>query len=809
MGYGQKRPRYMLSKRLGLLIATSGYADPQLPAVPDGAAHLNDLVDVLRSPKIGGFSLTALIDPTVETGRSAIVDLLAGRQPDDLVLLYVVGHCIRQTGDSLFIALRETTRLDLENTALPATFVQQQLRESAAQKQIIILDSLLGSIVTTKTPVDRDSPLNVGLNFCVPNRHQAILAASDYLSFCLAGEHYVAVRSAQPPVAESIVRGLRSRAADEKSDRHVTVNGLLNYLKYVGSVRRDEMRAGWMSEVAGDLIVAVYPDEAIGQAKERSAAEAVTPVSAPAPGSSLISDNVRFTAYRPAILVPGKWRRVMVFTHLDEPSALIEIETRARQVLGADSYGSVIIGEYAEYRDMVDTRFPISRESEITLVPEVPGIRFNPPRRSFSWATGLRMHEESFFISAPLSLADKSARGRISVFFGQLLLTEIALDLRVAKDPAFKEESWAKGVDRRFRKVFASYSNHDEEVVEAMDQIQAIGNEYLRKVLRMRSGQQWSERSLTMIAEADVFQLFWSRNAAQSTYVEKEWRHAIDLQREAFVRPAYWEIPMPEAPEPLRRLRFCFLPGIHAMTDPRKEKDPDREATSATDKRTSIDKSKIPAVAPPSKSPVSSKSKSGSTGKSAGTDPQAVSNETRLGKMSDFSSAKAASATPSQEKRTSTALALIPGSSDGAKVRHRRILTWGAIFGTVIAGCCFIFLGLNMVSRSFLKARHPTYSKAAIPSATIGPQAAASPIEEAPVLATPTSTPTPTPSPTEPLATPTPSPRAEQPSASPSVAPTSAASPEATESDSPTNRGGRHWHRRLHHRRRESGMPQT
>lgn len=803
----------MLSKRLGLLIATTGYADPQLPAESDGAAHLNDLVDVLRSPKIGGFSLTALIDPTVETVRSAIVDLLAGRQPDDLVLLYVVGHCIRQTGDSLFIALRETTRLDLENTALPATFVQQQLRESAAQKQIIILDSLLGSIVTTKTPVDRDSPLNVGLNFCVPNRHQAILAASDYLSFCLAGEHYVAVRSAQPSVAESIVRGLRSRAAEEKSDRHVTVNGLLNYLKYVGSARPDEMRAGWMSEVAGDLIVAVYPDEAIGQAKERSAAEAGTPVSAPAPGSSPINNNVRFTAYRPAILVPGKWRRMMVFTHLDEPSASIEIETRARQVLGADSYGSVIIGEYDEYRDMVDTRFPISRESEITLVPEVPGIRFNPPRRSFSWATGLRTHEESFFIYAPLSLADKSARGRISVFFGQLLLTEIALDLRVAKDPTFKEESWAKGVDRRFRKVFASYSDHDEEVVEAMDQIQAIGNEYLRKVLRMRSGQQWSERSLTMIAEADVFQLFWSRNAAQSTYVEKEWRHAIDLQREAFVRPAYWEIPMPEAPEPLRRLRFCFLPGIHAMTDRRKEKDPDREAASATDKRTSVDKPKIPAVVPPSKSPVSSKSKSGSTGKSAGTDPQAVSNETRLGKTSDLSSAKAAWVTPSQEKRTSTALALIPGSSDAAKVRQRTILTWGAIFGTVIAGCCFIFLAINMVSRSFLKARHPTYSKAAIPSATIGPQAAASPIEEAPVLATPTPaptlTPTLTPSPTEPLATPTPSPRAEQPSASPSVAPTSAASPEATDSGSPTNRGGRHWHRRLHHRHRESGMRQT
>jgi hypothetical protein len=205
----------MLSKRLGLLIATTGYADSQLPAVPGGAI-ISDLADVLRSSQIGRFSLTVLIDPTLETARSAITALLAGRQPDDLVLLYVLGHCIRQTSDALFLTLRETTRLDLENSAIPAVFVQEQLKETAAEKQIIILDGLLGSVVSTESPLDRDSPLNVGSNFSVPNRHQAILAASDYLSFCLAGEHYIAVRSAQPPVAESIVRGLRSRAGKQK-----------------------------------------------------------------------------------------------------------------------------------------------------------------------------------------------------------------------------------------------------------------------------------------------------------------------------------------------------------------------------------------------------------------------------------------------------------------------------------------------------------------------------------------------------------------------------------------------------------------
>ncbi len=171
-GLWVKTTHNMMSKRLGLLIATTGYADSQLPAVPGGSTHISDLADVLRSPKIGGFSLTVLIDPTLETARSAITAILTGRQPDDLVLLYVLGHCIRQTGDALFLALRETTRLDLENTAIPAAFLQQQLTEIAAKSQIIILDSLLGSVVSTETPLHRDSPLNVRLNFCVPNRHQ-------------------------------------------------------------------------------------------------------------------------------------------------------------------------------------------------------------------------------------------------------------------------------------------------------------------------------------------------------------------------------------------------------------------------------------------------------------------------------------------------------------------------------------------------------------------------------------------------------------------------------------------------------------
>jgi hypothetical protein len=771
MSYGRKRPIGMVSKRLGLLIETTGYRDLQLPAAPDGAtAQLHALAEVLQSPEIGGFSLSVLIDPTVEAARSAIINLVAGREPDDLVLVYVFGHCIRQTDGRLFLALRETNRSDLEGTALTAAFVQQQLQETVAKKQIIILDGRLGSIASTEALADRDSPLDLGSNFYLPDRDQAILAVSDFLSFCLVGEHYIAIRSAQSLLAESIVRGLRNGVAGEKGDRQVTVNGLLSYLnKGVEPSRRDELPAGWVSERAGDLVFAVYPEKVIDPVKEYPT-EPEMPAS-----TSPLDENVKFTTYRPGIMRPEQWRRMIVFMHLDdemeplgsqEPSTSEEVEARARQILGA---------EYDDYRDVVgESRFPIVRESEITLVPEVPGIQFNPPRRSFSWTTGVRLHEESFFMRAPFALAGKLARGRLSIFFGQLLLAEIALNLRVAEEPAStpickEEENWTKGVAKPFRKIFASYSHQDAAVVEAMERhIRAIGYEYLRDVVNLRSGQHWNERLMAMITDADIFQLFWSRNSAQSIHVEKEWRYAIALQREAFVRPAYWEIPMPEAPEPLRRLHFYLLPGVHPMNDRRKGEE---EAAAVGAKRASLDAT-TPVVPPPAKSSTPAAAK-----KAEAPSQPPLPDETRFDQSNPLDLPPTAkSVVPSRGDRT---LATLSSASKSAapKTSNKRILGWTAIFGTLIGGCFVVFLSVNFIGRSLL--RHPgaaAPASTAIPRATPPiPDAVPKATAEAPISTTPIPTPiqplaTPTPAPTQPLVTPTPAPT--QPLVTPTPAPT-------------------------------------
>jgi hypothetical protein len=332
-----------------------------------------------------------------------------------------------------------------------------------------------------------------------------------------------------------------------------------------------------MDDSTGQIIFApAAPDTSLQVRQERlkpNERELEAAIDAlPAETSFPPDENVQFTVYRPASLAAGRWQRMLVFTHIEEDSDQSQDQkTPAQEVV--ERAQRILAEEFENYRPLAaDSQFPIPRESEITLMPDVPKVTFNPPRRSFIWAADLRVHDESFLLKAPKELAGSLARGRVSIFLGHILLADIAITFRVepaGTNPAAAEQRWTQASARPFRKVFASYSHRDAQIVEAMEQhVRALGYDYLRDVVHLRSGQSWDDRLLGMIKEADIFQLFWSSNSACSGHVEREWRYALALAREAFVRPAFWEIPMPAPPEPLRNLHFYRLPALVPVIGP-------------------------------------------------------------------------------------------------------------------------------------------------------------------------------------------------------------------------------------------------
>jgi hypothetical protein len=322
----------------------------------------------------------------------------------------------------------------------------------------------------------------------------------------------------------------------------------------------------WWSIVSLILVVVVFCAVAwVISRRRKTRTPSLVESNGSPPRPPLADDNVQFTVYRPRAVLPDQWYTLLAFAHLSakrregpasDPDPVEEVKRQAKRVLGDL--------ETRTYQAVTqDAPQPVPREETVTFVPDVPGVEFNPPLRTFRWTESV--HREEFRLRARCDLVGKTARGRLSVFLGDILLADVLLAIRVDEQgetpgddsPAETEHA------RRYRKIFASYSHKDLHVVEQIERLaQALGDEYLRDWKQLRTGEVWDERLLQMIKEADVFQLFWSRHAMESPYVHQEYEFALSLNRLNFVRPTYWEDPLPSdparklPPETLLRLHF-------------------------------------------------------------------------------------------------------------------------------------------------------------------------------------------------------------------------------------------------------------
>lgn len=281
-----------------------------------------------------------------------------------------------------------------------------------------------------------------------------------------------------------------------------------------------------------------------------------------------LHEDVQFTVFRPQEVQPERWYPLLAFAHLsqrspdaprDSADPLAEVERQARGVLGDQ------VRAFAQMRQ--DSAQAVPDEAEVTFVPEIPGFRVEPAARTFRWIDSV--HREEFQVRAGAGLDGQVARGQLSVFLGRILLAQVPLAIRVnsAASPVAVEPT-AMAPVLPFRRIFASYSHRDEAVVAELERYAGtLGDRYLRDVRDLRAGEVWSRRLEELIEKADVFQLFWSWNALRSPFVEQEWRYALGLGRPNFVRPTYWEEPLPEdpanelPPADLRRVQFHLLRG--------------------------------------------------------------------------------------------------------------------------------------------------------------------------------------------------------------------------------------------------------
>ena len=210
----------------------------------------------------------------------------------------------------------------------------------------------------------------------------------------------------------------------------------------------------------------------------------------------------------------------------------------------------------------------LERDTVITVLLKLPDFEVPDPMEMLGWDGDIR--NVSFIVKAPASLAPGVYPGIAKLMKGQLPFASIAFDLAVTS-PTAKAEAPPEPLKARVQRIaraFASYASQDRaEVLRRVQGIQATGMDVFLDVVNLRSGQDWERAIYHEIDTSDGFFLFWSRNAAQSNWVEREWRYALKQHGLEFISPLALEDPrLTQPPAELRSMHFndMLLAFIHS-----------------------------------------------------------------------------------------------------------------------------------------------------------------------------------------------------------------------------------------------------
>ncbi|MET0387538.1 MAG: TIR domain-containing protein [Polyangiales bacterium] len=278
------------------------------------------------------------------------------------------------------------------------------------------------------------------------------------------------------------------------------------------------------------------------------------------PPTPVAAKDVQLTAYRPDALCPGQRARLVTFVH----------------AAGLTPQQLFTAFDPQDLRRAAVAQADVTEPMELTFIPMIAGVDVTP--RSQSVRVTEPRHKLEFQLQTSAAWVGRTVSGSITVYCGPLIVGVISLSLKVVatapsrpagpKEDPIRDLVLAESVPM-YRKVFAAYASQDQVIVQHVRGVAStLGEPYLLTLAALRGSEAWSDELAEQIRAADVFQLFWSRHSMRSPIVRREWEYALSLGRPHFVRPTYWEFPMPSAPQEglppreLDGLRFERLPPV-------------------------------------------------------------------------------------------------------------------------------------------------------------------------------------------------------------------------------------------------------
>jgi hypothetical protein len=269
-----------------------------------------------------------------------------------------------------------------------------------------------------------------------------------------------------------------------------------------------------------------------------------------------------FTAYYPRHAAAKTEYGFYVYAHLLD--ALIESDIQA--------FSSHLGGRVPKAM-LARRSVKLDEGTLLTVMIHSDKLQFNPMGAMQVWKAPFVRFDFKF--TADESLVDEIVEGRIAILLGMIEIASIDFKISVGESNPIaamnalpEKPSLSLPASESmppYQKIFVSYSRKDTIVAEHYRTAQTmLGNTIFMDVHSIRAGEDWDAALKRFITDADVFQLFWSEHSATSDHCRFEWEFALsqrcpDTRCRQFIRPTYWQKPMPIVPEELNHLHFAFV----------------------------------------------------------------------------------------------------------------------------------------------------------------------------------------------------------------------------------------------------------
>ena len=246
----------MDGKRSALIIAGDDYTDPGLRRLRAPAADAQALAQVLEHPGIGGFQVRTLLNQPSHEVNLAVEEFFADRRPDDLLLLHVSCHGVKDEDGELYFAATNTRLRRLGSTAVAAEFVNRRMSRSRSRRVVLLLDCCYAGAFERGMTARAGS--GVGIEEQFGGRGRAVITASSAMEYAFEGDQLADTTELSPSVFTSaLVEGLETGEADRDQDGLVGLDELYDYIyDKVRAATPNQTPGKWAYGVQGDLYIA-------------------------------------------------------------------------------------------------------------------------------------------------------------------------------------------------------------------------------------------------------------------------------------------------------------------------------------------------------------------------------------------------------------------------------------------------------------------------------------------------------------------------------------------------------------------------